>query len=482
MELRIYNTLTKQKQPFIPLMNNQVTMYVCGPTVYNYVHLGNARVSVFFDVVRRYLEHLGLAVTYIQNLTDVDDRIIDAAKETNTPELELSSRFSLAYLEDLKALGVLPSHVHPKVSAHIPEIIVFIKGLIGKGLAYEVGGDVYFRVKHFSPYGKLTNQSIEHVQQANREGENFVSPKEEAVDFALWKRQKANEIAWDSPWGLGRPGWHIECSAMSRHYLGDTFDIHGGGLDLCFPHHENEMAQSEGLTGKPMANVWMHNHFVTVDGQKMSKSVGNFTTVRDALATFSGEAIRLFFLSVNYRNPIDYSEDSLFQADSNWKRLKNTVFNLKYIASLGTKKTKKEQEQEKFRHLLDKTKESFDLCMQDDFDTTGALTVLLDFSKKINIRNDKEDMDSLEAEMLLDSFQVFGNILGFDFASKEELLDAEIQKLVEERDQIKEIAKLEKDKKRKKTLFQQSDEIRSRLEQKGILLEDTPYGTRWKKK
>lgn len=479
MDIMIYNTLTRQKEKFTPQIENKVSMYVCGPTVYNLVHIGNARVSVFFDVVRRYFEHAGYEVRYVQNITDVDDKIISAAKEEGVSELEISRKFTNAYANDLKSLRVFPSHVHPKVSEHIPQIISFIQGLIEKGLAYEANGDVYYRVEKFKEYGKLTNQSILSLRHTDRELSFVADYKENDFDFALWKNQKETEIAWDSPWGRGRPGWHIECSAMSRHYLGDTFDIHGGGLDLCFPHHENEIAQSEGLTGVQPASVWMHNNYVTVDGAKMSKSVGNFTTVREALEKYEGESIRMFFLSVNYRNPIDYSEEALFQADSNLKKLKNTVFSLQYIQSVKPKKEKRKDED--LKQLIESTKEKFHAHMHDDFNTSDVVTLLLEFSKIINTDIDNQSLHPEEASVFLEIFKEFGEILGFDFTSSDVLLDSEIQKLVEERDQIKEIAKLENDKKRKKTLFEQSDEIRNRLEQKGILLEDTPYGTRWKK-
>lgn len=476
----IYNTLTREKEVFTPLEENKVKMYVCGPTVYNYVHIGNARVSVFFDVVRRYFEHIGFTVNYVQNITDVDDKIINAALVNTEHELDISTRYAQAYLEDLTSLHVLPSHAHPRVSEHIADIITFIESLMEKGLAYEVDGDVYYRVERFEGYGKLSNQSLSSLQHTSRDIVYMAEDKENEFDFALWKKQKKNEIAWGSPWGLGRPGWHIECSAMGRKYLGDTFDIHGGGLDLCFPHHENEIAQSEGLTGKNPAKVWMHNNYVTVNGQKMSKSLGNFTTVRDALEKYDGESIRLFFLSVNYRNPVDFSDEALFQADSNLKRLKNTVFSLQYIQSIKSKKEKREFED--LRELVQRTKDEFHRLMHDDFNTADAITLLLEFSKTVNTEIDNQLLHPEEASMLLETFKEFGDILGFDFSSKEELLDAEIEKLVEERNEIKQLALLEHDKKRKKTLFEQADEIRNRLDQKGILLEDTPYGTRWKKK
>ena len=480
MNFTLYNTLTRQKEPFVPLEEKKVKLYVCGPTVYNYVHVGNARVAVFFDVVRRYFEHLGYEVTYIQNITDVDDKIINAALVNTEHELQLSNRFAAIYMEDLAALNVLPSHAHPRVSEHILDIIHFIDVLIQKGMAYEVNGNVYYRVEKFDGYGKLSNQSLSSLQHTNRDLAYIAEDKENEFDFALWKAQKSNEIAWESPWGLGRPGWHIECSAMARKYLGDRFDIHGGGLDLCFPHHENEIAQSEGLTGKIPANFWMHNNYVTVNGQKMSKSLGNFTTVREAMEQYDGETLRMFFLSVNYRNPIDFSEEALFQADSNLKRLKNMVFSLQYIQSAKPKKEKRDNKE--LEQLIESTKEAFHQAMQDDFNTADAATLLLEFSKIINTDIDNQVLHPDEAKKLLEVMEEFGDILGFDFASSDELLDAEVQKLVEDRDQIKQLALIEQDKKRKKTLFEQADEIRLRLDQKGVLLEDTPYGTRWKKK
>lgn len=475
MDFQIYNTLTKEKEPFVPLQEGAITLYVCGPTVYNYVHVGNARVSVFFDVVRRYFEYTGHEVTYIQNLTDVDDRIINAAKRSDWTELEIAEVFSKAYLDDLASLSCLPADAHPKVTEHIPEIIAFVEGLLANGMAYEVDGDVYFRVERFPTYGKLSNQRLADLRHTERDVAFVATEKENDFDFALWKSRKGMEIAWDSPWGMGRPGWHIECSAMSRHYLGDAFDIHGGGLDLCFPHHENEIAQSEGLTGQMPARLWMHNNYVTVDGQKMSKSVGNFTTVRDVLEDFEGEVLRLFYLSVNYRNPIDFSRDALLQAKSNMTRMKTTAFNLNHLLEHAEQGVN-----ESVDGFISTTIETFKQLMQDDFNTADVVTLLLDFTKEINLLMEKNALHTDDAAQLLDAYQLVGNVLGLDFLVAEQPIDEEIQQLVNERDALKAQAKTETDKARKMELFAQSDAIRSQLEAIGIVLEDTAHGTRWK--
>lgn len=474
MTIKVYNTLSRKKEIFRSIQENKVSMYACGPTVYNYVHIGNARMAVFFDVVRRFLSYSGYDVTYVQNITDVDDKIIQAAHETGKEELAISSHYTDEYNQDLASLSVMSPTVQPKVSEHIPQIVSFIQQLIDKGMAYEQNGDVYYRVTQFKEYGKLSNQILQNLQHTNR-SVYIAEEKENEHDFALWKKQKKDEIAWNSPWGKGRPGWHIECSVMSMNYLGETFDIHGGGLDLCFPHHENEIAQSEGLTGKPFAQYWMHNNYITVNGQKMSKSLGNFTTVRDALKTYDGNILRMFFLSVNYRNEIDYSEESMEQAKQNVEKISQFLFHLNHLENtLKTIFLSKE-----VKELITDTKNSFSEQMSDDFNTSEALTILLSFMKNIYSLPKLTKEDAKESKKVIKELL---EVLGFTIEDEKKFKDEEIEQLVEQRDALKEQAKMEKDKEKKIALFQQADDIRSYLLSQEVVVEDTPQGTRWRKK
>lgn len=473
--IKLYNTLTKEKEEFHPLEDKRVRMYTCGPTVYNFIHVGNARMAVFFDAVRRYLEYKGYEVTFVQNITDIDDRIINTSKELGVPEIEISTRYTNEYNQDLKSLNVKEPTVQPKVTEHIPQIILFIERLIDKGYAYSVNGDVYFRVEKFDDYGKLSNQTLENLQHTEREVVEIIDYKENEFDFALWKAQKGSEVTWDSPWGKGRPGWHIECSVMSMQYLGDTFDIHGGGLDLCFPHHENEIAQSEALSDKPLANYWMHNNYVTVEGQKMSKSLGNFTTVRDALKEYDAETIRYFFLSVNYRNPIDYSKAALEQATTELGKIKTTIQNLHFL------KDKHEDVGNSDFVAINNAwvKVEFEKAMDNDFDTANAVTALLEYAKKINILMDQVKLNNTEINNVLDTFKTLGDVLGFNLQPIVRLLGAEIEALVQKREELKKVAKASTDKAEKRKLFEEADAIRSSLKEKGIALEDTSNGVRW---
>jgi len=473
MTIKVYNTLSRKKEIFRSIEEKKVNMYACGPTVYNYIHIGNARMAVFFDVVRRFLSYSGYDVTYVQNITDVDDKIIQAAQKTGKNELSISTHFTDEYNKDLASLFIKPPTVQPKVSEHIPQIVSFIQQLIAKGMAYEQNGDVYYRVTQFKGYGKLSNQILQNLQHTNR-SVYIAEEKENEHDFALWKKQKNKEIAWESPWGKGRPGWHIECSVMSMNYLGETFDIHGGGIDLCFPHHENEIAQSEGLTGKPFAHYWMHNNYITVNGQKMSKSLGNFTTVRDALKTYDGNALRMFFLSVNYRNEIDYSEESMEQAKQHVQKFSQFLFHLNHLENT----VKIDSLSKEVNKLITETKNSFLEQMSDDFNTSEALTTLLSFMKSIYSLFELTKEDVKESKKTV---QELLGILGFDL-KEEKTNDESVQKWIEKRDALKEQAKLEKEKEKKKELFQQADEIRSYLLSQEIIIEDTPQGTRWRKK
>jgi cysteinyl-tRNA synthetase len=466
MTLRLYNTLTKKKEEFKPLTEGEIKMYVCGPTVYNYIHIGNARVFVFYDVVRRYLRHLGYKVTYVQNFTDVDDRLIQASKETGVPVPEIAERFIQAYFEDMDALGVERADFHPRATEHIAEMIEAVQVLLDKGYAYEKNGDVYFRTLAKKDYGKLSHQSLDELKAGARIEVNEL--KEHPLDFALWKAAKPGEISWDTPWGPGRPGWHLECSAMSRKYLGDTLDIHAGGMDLCFPHHENEIAQSEAWTGKPFVRYWLHNGYINMGNEKMSKSLGNVKLVIDLRKEYTPQAIRYLLLSSHYRNPIQFSKEIMNQAEGSVERIRTAVTNLKH-----RKKTALEGEPaEELTLKLKSLSEQFHSEMNDDFNTANAISVLFEAVKLANewVAEPVVSQGSLDA--LLHWFKTYGiEILGLVDVETEEILDAEIEALIEERQQA-----------RKERNFARADEIRDLLSARGIILEDTPQGVRWRRK
>ncbi|MVX58533.1 cysteine--tRNA ligase [Streptococcus danieliae] len=445
--IKIYNTLSRQLEEFRPQVEGQVSMYVCGPTVYNYIHIGNARPVVAFDTIRRYLTYRGYEVTYISNFTDVDDKIIKRALEEGISPEAVADKYIAAYLEDTQALGVLPATKNPRVMDYIPEIIAFIEDLIAKDMAYESQGDVYFRVRKSVGYGCLANKSLEDLAQgaSGRIGSE-AERKEDPLDFALWKAAKDGEISWESPWGAGRPGWHIECSVMSTELLGATLDIHGGGSDLEFPHHTNEIAQSEAKTGQTFVNYWMHNAFITIDDEKMSKSLGNFRTVHDLLQTVDGSVLRLFLNSQHYRRPINFSDKALYDAEVNLKYLKNT-----YLAPL--------QEDVDTSRLQDFV-QAFEAAMDDDFNTANALTVLFDLAKWINSGH--------YTQAVKETFGQFLEIFGLVF--QEEILDEEIEKLIAQRQEA-----------RAAKNFQEADRIRDILAQQGIRLLDTKEGVRWQR-
>src|SRR5690625_3005399 len=379
MTIQIYNTLTREKEAFVPIQENKVGIYVCGPTVYNYIHIGNARPAIVFDTVRRYFEYKGYEVTYVLNFTDVDDKIIAAANETGESVQTLTNRFIDAYIQDVSALGVKKATHHPRVTETIDDIISFIEGLIEKGYAYVVDGDVYFKPRAFKDYGKLSDQSVDELRSGARikVGEK----KEDPLDFALWKKAKEDEIAWDSPWGKGRPGWHIECSAMVKKYLGETIDIHAGGQDLTFPHHENEIAQSEALNDKPFANYWMHNGYMNINHEKMSKSLGNFILTRDLIQKYDPQAIRLFMLSVHYRNPINFTEELLNGAINSLERIKTSYMNLEHRKQASTGL---DPNPEEWLDRIESLKSDFENAMNDDFNTANAISVLFDLTKEAN--------------------------------------------------------------------------------------------------
>jgi len=460
--MKIYNTLTRKKEEFIPIDKNEITIYVCGPTVYNYFHIGNARPFVVFDTLRKYLEYRGEKVKFVQNFTDVDDKIINKAKEEGLSAGEISEKYIEEYFKDAAALHVKIASVHPKVTENMVEIIEFVQGLIEKGFAYAIDGDVYYSTRSFKDYGKLSKQNIEDLESGARVETD--DKKKDPLDFALWKARKVDgEIAWESPWGMGRPGWHIECSTMSKKYLGETIDIHAGGQDLAFPHHENEIAQSEAQNGKPFAHYWMHNGYITIDNEKMSKSKGNFFTVRDILNQYSGEVIRFFLLSGHYRNPINFSETLMEQAKNGLARLQNSKSNLIHLMSNGTEKmtiAEKEKTNE-----LDKYRQEFIKAMDDDLNTADAITAIFELVTAIN-SNVKDGSSKEFAEKSLEILLELSKILGLLEENKDDNdIDKELQMLIDERQEA-----------RKSKNFAKADEIRDVLKARGITLKDTPQG------
>lgn len=467
MAIKIYNTLTREKEVFKPIEENKVRMYVCGPTVYNYIHIGNARPAIVFDTVRRYFEYKGYEVNYVLNFTDVDDKIIAEAQKLEETVQNLTNRFVDAYLKDVDTLGVKKATHHPRVTDTMDEIIEFVSGLVDKGYAYASDGDVYFKPRKFEEYGKLSDQSIEELRSGARiqVGEK----KEDPLDFALWKKAKDGEIAWDSPWGKGRPGWHIECSAMAKKYLGETIDIHAGGQDLAFPHHENEIAQSEALNEKQFANYWMHNGYMNINNEKMSKSLNNFVLTKDLIANHDPMVLRFFMLSVHYRNPINFTASLLESAKNSFDRIKTSYFNLEHRKASSTNIN---IDNTLWFTRVDKFKEAFETAMEDDFNTANAITVLFDLAKEANLYL-KEKQTHLE---VIEAFQVtLTTLLGvlgihLEDATEAALLDEEINALISERNNARD----ERD-------YARADEIRDLLQEKKIILEDTAQGVRWKR-
>ncbi|NUK31887.1 cysteine--tRNA ligase [Parageobacillus sp. VR-IP] len=462
--IRLYNTLTRKKETFEPLEPNKVKMYVCGPTVYNYIHIGNARAAIVFDTIRRYLEFRGYEVTYVSNFTDVDDKLIKAARELGEDVPTIAERFIQAYFEDITALGCKKADVHPRVTENIDVIIAFIQALIDKGYAYEVDGDVYYRTRKFAEYGKLSHQSIDELRAGARI--EIGEKKDDPLDFALWKAAKEGEICWDSPWGKGRPGWHIECSAMARKYLGDTIDIHAGGQDLTFPHHENEIAQSEALTGKPFAKYWLHNGYLNINNEKMSKSLGNFVLVHDIIQQIDPQVLRFFMLSVHYRHPINYSDELLESAKKGLERLKTSYFNLKHRLQSSTNLT---DDDEQWLERIYEQHEAFIREMDDDFNTANGIAVLFELAKQANLYLHEKNTSERVIHAFLREFEQLLGVLGITL-QEEELLDEEIEELIKKRNEA-----------RKNRNFALADQIRDQLKAKNIILEDTPQGTRWKR-
>jgi cysteinyl-tRNA synthetase len=467
--IQIYNTLTREKEIFQPIEAGKVRMYVCGPTVYNYIHIGNARSTIAFDTIRRYLEYRGYEVNYVSNFTDVDDKIIRAANELGITAPEVADRFIQAFEEDTQSLNVQPATSHPRVMDHMPDILTFIEALIDKGYAYEAKGDVYYRTRKFDGYGKLSHQSIDELEVGASQRTGVEQElKEDPLDFALWKGAKAGEISWESPWGVGRPGWHIECSVMATKHLGDTIDIHGGGQDLEFPHHENEIAQSEAKTGQTFANYWMHNGYVTIgeDDEKMSKSLGNFVTVHELAKQIDPQILRFFMATTQYRRPIRYSEATIKEAGVNLQKLRNAFENLSFRKTGAAAQL---DEDERKLHELADLEARFTTEMDDDFNAANGITVVYELAKWINQYSEQETVSQVVTDKALEQFEQWLSIFGIVFLS-DELVDDEIDQLIEERNQA-----------RKNRDFARSDEIRDLLKDKGITLEDTAQGTRWRR-
>lgn len=465
--MRIFNTLTRSKEEFVPLNPGKIKMYVCGPTVYNFFHVGNARTFIIFDTVRRYFEYRGYEVEFIQNFTDIDDKMIKKANEDNTTVKEVGDKYIAEYYQDADGLNIERATCNPRATEFIDDIIEFVSGLIEKGFAYEVNGDVYFRTKKFEGYGKLIKQNLEDLQAGARI--NVDERKEDPMDFAIWKAQKPGEPAWESPWGPGRPGWHIECSCMAKKLLGETIDIHAGGMDLAFPHHENEIAQSEALTGKPFAKYWMHSAYLNVNNQKMSKSLNNFLTARDALKAYDGDVIRFLMLSAHYRVQLNFSTELLDSAKASVERLYNAIDNLENLINEVTTE-KMTEEEVKYLEKLNAYKERYIEKMDDDFNTADAITVLFDLVRDYNT-NITIDSSKELCEKALKLIRSLGAPLGMlQKQTKKESLEDEIERLIEQRQEA-----------RKNRDFALADKIRDDLKARGIVLIDTPQGVRWKK-
>ncbi len=468
MAVKLFNTITRRKETFEPLHEGRVGIYSCGPTVYDYFHIGNARVFIVFDVIRRYLEYRGYKVTYVQNFTDIEDKMIKRAAERGITLKELAEEMIAAYFADAQVLGVRPADHHPRATDFIPGMIELIQKLMEKGLAYQHQGDVYFSVENFPPYGRLSGQPLEELVSGARV--EVEEGKRHPGDFALWKGQKAGEPAWESPWGPGRPGWHIECSVMAMEYLGDTIDIHAGGPDLIFPHHENEAAQSEGATGKPFSRYWLHAGYLKINKEKMSKSLGNVLTVRQILETVDPQVIRFFMLSSHYRSPINFSPELLEHAEAGLRRMQTMVANAE---DLLAKLPEGEASAGKpLREKVLKAREGFIRAMNDDFNTAEGIADLFHLAREVNIYvNQAGPLDGGALREALDFYREVDDMLGFIFpASDGDSLEKEVEALIERRERA-----------RREKNWQEADAIRDKLKKMGISLEDTPHGVRWRR-
>lgn len=464
--MKIYNTLTRKKQDFVPIDKNEVKMYSCGPTVYDYFHIGNARPFIVFDTMRRYLEYRGYKVKFVQNFTDIDDKMIKRANEEGITVKELGERFIEEYYKDAKAIGVEKATIHPKATENIDAIINIIKKLEEKGYAYNVDGNVYFSTMKFKEYGKLSKQPLEDLEAGARIDVN--ETKQDAMDFALWKNQKEGEPAWESPWGMGRPGWHIECSAMVNKFLGETIDIHSGGQDLIFPHHENEIAQSECANGVPFANYWMHNGYININNKKMSKSLGNFFTVRDILKDYDGEVIRYFMLSAHYRNPINFADTLMEQAKSAVERVYTCLDTLTFLLENSEDREFTDNETE-YVKKLDEYKQKFIYAMDDDLNTAAAISAIFDIVYISNTALSNETKNAAKAvQKTIDIIRELGGVLGLFCKSDEKSIDKEVEELIARRNKARE----EKN-------WAEADAIRDKLKEMKIVLKDTPMGVQW---
>ena len=464
--MKIYNTLTRQKEEFVPVHPGKVGMYVCGPTVYNYIHIGNARPMIIFDTVRRYFEYKGYEVNYVSNFTDVDDKIIKKANEEGVTATEIAERYIKECKQDMEALNIKPATHQPRATEEIGGMIKMIQTLIKKGHAYEVDGTVYFKTRSFKDYGKLSKKNIDDLEAGHREikvtGEEG---KEDPLDFVLWKPKKEGEIAWDSPWGEGRPGWHIECSEMSKKYIGDTIDIHAGGEDLIFPHHENEIAQSEACNGEKFANYWMHNGFLNINNKKMSKSAGNFFTVREIGEKYPLQVIRFFMLSAHYRTPLNFSDTLVESAKTGLDRILTAIDRCREMAAKEETGSLSKEETEHFANIEVLVKK-FEDAMEDDFNTADAVSAIFEIVRESN--STVKDFSADYAKKVLKVLEDLCSVLGIETTKEEEILDEEIEKLIEER----QAARKNKD-------FARADEIRDQLLEQGIVLKDTREGVKW---
>lgn len=464
--MKVYNTLTRQKEEFVPIEEGKVRMYVCGPTVYNLFHIGNARTFIIFDTIRKYLEYKGYEVNFVQNFTDIDDKMIKKAQDTDTTVKELGDRYIMEYYQDADKLKIKRATVNPRATEYIEEMIAFISELIEKGLAYEVDGDVYYSTKSFAGYGKLSGQNLDDLQSGSRV--EVDERKKDPMDFALWKKVKPYEPSWKSPWGFGRPGWHIECSCMALNLLGETIDIHAGGTDLIFPHHENEIAQSEGRSGKTFAKYWLHGAFINVDNRKMSKSLNNFFTAREILEKYDSEVVRLFMISGHYRTQINFTIELLDSAKASLERMYNALTRLNGYLSTASEDVQPEDETVKASLLS--YKERFIEKMDDDFNTADAISVIFELIRDVNIKINENSSNSL-ITFAMDLLRDLGSPLGILQNPVGGTLEEEIEALIAKRNES-----------RKNRDFATADKIRNDLAAEGIILEDTPSGVRWSRK
>lgn len=467
--MKIFNTLTRQKEEFIPIEEGKVRMYVCGPTVYNLIHIGNARPMIVFDTFRRYMEYKGYKVNYVSNFTDVDDKIIKKAIEEGVDAEEISGRYIAECKKDMEGMNIMPATVHPLATQEIDGMIAMIQTLVEKGYAYAAkDGTVYYRTGKFASYGKLSHKNLDDLQAGHRDIQVTGELKEDPFDFVLWKPKKEGEPAWDSPWGQGRPGWHIECSVMSKKYLGETIDIHAGGEDLIFPHHENEIAQSEAASGKEFSRYWMHNGFLNINNQKMSKSLGNFFTVREIAEKYDLQVLRFFMLSAHYRSPLNFSADLMEAAKNGLERICTAAEQLERLKSASTKEEMQEQEEALYSQSA-QFQDKFEAAMEDDCNTADAVSAVFELVKFINMHVSAECSKEY-LQKLYDRLDNLCGILGIHIHKEEQMLDAEIESLIEERQNA-----------RKNKDFARADQIREELLQKGILLKDTREGVTWKR-